>query len=122
MVSDYMVGTWLTAGSMCHILTQTGRGGTKPAWRSLGQIQIGSKSHRLDRNYYNSLEEEMELSAPPLSPISLLLPQYLLISLLRRTHEGWFLCDMYLSLLALFIREKLKWFQLIFRVGSLKAF
>jgi hypothetical protein len=72
MASDYMVGTWLTAGSMCHILTQTGRG-TKPAQSShQPNPKWAARATGSAKNCCSSLVEETQLSAPPcrLLPLS----------------------------------------------------
>lgn len=116
-----MVGTWLTAGSMCRILTQTGRD-AKPAQRITSQIQNGQlKPQARPEIAINILVEEIELSASPSEPSFPSCPMTSFHKHLEKDPWGWFLHWRTSStLLALFIREKLNWLQLILGVGSLK--
>ena len=68
MVSDYEVGTWLTAGSMCRILAQTAEAKSLPRGVA-SQIQNGQlKPQARPETAVNILVEETELSAPPPEP------------------------------------------------------
>lgn len=70
----------------------------------------------------NILVKETELSAPPSEPGFPSCPMTSSINILRRAHGVGLSIDMHHQhFLALFIREKLNWPQLIFGVGSLKV-
>lgn len=121
MASDYMVGTWLTAGSMCHILTQTGRG-TKPAQSSRQpNPKWAARATGSAKICCNSLVQEIELWAPPCGAQFPFLPHDLQHHHVEKDLWVWFL-HWHISSAprALFVREKLNWPQLNFRIGSLK--